>query len=144
MKLVQFVLPYSRSHWVRSGQWTDIVIRASRCAAVGLLCLLSAFRASPADCVSPPPGLVAWWPGEGNANDIAGNNNGTPYNGVGFASGEVGEAFMFNGTNSYVEVPDSPALRLTNQLTSSFGSSGGICRTRTTSSTRAVIIPTGC
>jgi hypothetical protein len=74
----------------------------------------------PPNCTPPPSGLVSWWPGEGNANDIAGTNNGTPYNGVGFAPGMVGQAFVFNGTNSYVEVPDSPALRLTNQLTIEF------------------------
>src|SRR5262249_31015649 len=29
----------------------------------------------PTDCVAAPPGLIGWWPGEGNANDIAGTNN---------------------------------------------------------------------
>jgi hypothetical protein len=82
--------------------------------------LLSALRAWSADCVSPPIGLVAWWPGQGNANDIAGTNNGTLHNGVAFAPGKVGQAFIFNGTNSYVEVPDSPTLRLTNELTIEF------------------------
>src|SRR5205814_839663 len=28
------------------------------------------------DCVSAPGGLVGWWPGDGNANDIFGTNNG--------------------------------------------------------------------
>jgi len=32
----------------------------------------------------------------------------------------VGQAFSFNGINSYVEVPDSTALRLTNELTIEF------------------------
>ena len=32
----------------------------------------------------------------------------------------MGQAFIFNGTNSYVEVPDSPALRLTKELTIEF------------------------
>jgi serine/threonine protein kinase len=70
----------------------------------------------------PPalPGLVAWWSAEGNANDVIGGNNGTVYNGVGYAAGEVGHAFSFNGTNSYVQVPDAPALRLTNELTIEF------------------------
>ena len=57
---------------------------------------------------------------EGNANDSAGQNNGILYNGVSFASGMVGRAFVFNGTSSYVEVPDSPSLRLTNVLTIEF------------------------
>ena len=62
-------------------------------------------------------GLVSWWPGEGNANDIAGTNNGTLMNGVGFVAGEVGQAFSFDGT-SYVSIPDSPSLDgFTNRIT---------------------------
>ncbi|MGO8925786.1 MAG: LamG domain-containing protein [Limisphaerales bacterium] len=120
MKGVAFVLPFGRSRLVPSGNLTSIVIRASGCAAVGLLCLLSVFQAWSANCVSPPAGLVSWWPAEGNANDIVGTNNGTLYNGVGFAPGMVGQVFVFNGTNSYVEVPDSPSLQLTNDLTIEF------------------------
>ena len=58
-------------------------------------------------CVSPPAGLVAWWPGEGNANDIAGTNNGTLEGGATFTNGEVGQAFDFDGSTGYVQVPDS-------------------------------------
>ncbi len=54
-------------------------------------------------------GLVALWPGEGNANDIVGTNNGTLVNGAGFATGIVGQAFSFDGT-SYVTIPGSPLL----------------------------------
>jgi len=72
------------------------------------------------NCTPPPAGLVCWWRAETNALDEVGGHNGTPYNGVGFAPGEAGQAFVFNGTNSYVEVPDSPALRLTNELTIEF------------------------
>jgi hypothetical protein len=71
-------------------------------------------------CAPPPSGLVSWWAAQGDALDSIGSNPGVLHNGVGFASGEVGQAFSFNGTNSYVEVPDSPSLRLTNQLTIEF------------------------
>ncbi len=67
-----------------------------------------------------PAGLVSWWRAESNANDAADSNNGTLRGGVSFTTGRVSQAFRFNGTNSYVEVPDSPALRLTNQLTIEF------------------------
>jgi hypothetical protein len=89
----------------------------SLAATVGLLCSLTTFHAWSADCVLPPAGLVAWWPSEGNANDIAGTNNGTLLNGATFASGKVGQAFSFDGTNSYVRVADSPSLHFTNALT---------------------------
>jgi hypothetical protein len=117
MKLVQFVLPLGGSRLARSRNLPRIFIRASGCAVVGLFCSLSAFRAWPADCASPPAGLVGWWPGGGNANDIAGTNNGTLSGGASFASGEVGQAFSFDGINGTVTVPDSSSLRLTNQLT---------------------------
>jgi tetratricopeptide (TPR) repeat protein/tRNA A-37 threonylcarbamoyl transferase component Bud32 len=56
------------------------------------------------------PGTVSWYRGEGNANDFVGNNPGTLTN-VSFAPGQVGQAFSFNGSNSYVSVPDSSSLR---------------------------------
>ena len=69
-------------------------------------------------CVPPPSGLVSWWRGEGNALDQVSGNNGVLFNGAGFDAGIVGQAFRFNGgSNSYVEVADSPTLRFTNALT---------------------------
>jgi len=68
-------------------------------------------------CVPPPAGLIAWWKGEGNANDSAGRADGVLYRGVTFAPGEVGQCFSFDGINSAVNVPDVPALALTNSLT---------------------------
>jgi Concanavalin A-like lectin/glucanases superfamily len=67
----------------------------------------------PSPCVAPPPGLVGWWPGDGNAIDIAGRNDGTLQGGVGFAPGIVGKAFSLNGVTSYVQVPSSPSLNPT-------------------------------
>ena len=56
------------------------------------------------NCVSPPSGLIAWWPGDGNANDIVGGDNGSLLNGATYAAGEVGQAFSFNGINAYVDL----------------------------------------
>ena len=33
-------------------------------------------------CVEPPSQMVSWWPGDGNANDIQGSNNGSLQNGT--------------------------------------------------------------
>jgi hypothetical protein len=71
-------------------------------------------------CAPPPPGMVAWWRAEGDANDAANGNSGALFNGATFAPGELGQAFAFNGGSNYVEVPDSPVLRLTNELTIEF------------------------
>ncbi len=62
------------------------------------------------------PGAVGWWRGEGNADDSIYGNNGT-LNDVTFTDGEVGQAFVFDGsTYSQVSVPDQPVFILTNSL----------------------------
>jgi hypothetical protein len=106
MKLIAFVPPWGRSRRVRRDNLPGIIIRASAHTAIWLLCLLS-FRAWSADCVAPPVGLVAWWLGEGNANDIVGSHNGTLQGGATFASGKVRQAFSLNGSSGYIQVPDS-------------------------------------
>ncbi|MDX6694381.1 MAG: hypothetical protein QOF02_1984 [Blastocatellia bacterium] len=77
--------------------------------------------ASTTTCTPPPAGMVAWYPGDGNANDIEGGNNGTLGSQTAFAAGKVRQAFQFNTNNgssaTQVHVPDSPSLRLSNGLT---------------------------
>ncbi|MBI4325677.1 MAG: immunoglobulin domain-containing protein, partial [Chloroflexi bacterium] len=63
-------------------------------------------------CVAPPDGIVAWWPGETNANDLAGGNTGILVNGVSFGPGEVGKCFLFDGVNDQVLVPASADLNV--------------------------------
>ena len=67
-------------------------------------------------CTSPPANMVSWWPGDGNADDIQGGNNGTPLNGAAFAPGKVGSAFSFDGVDDFVTVPYRPSLNLTQTL----------------------------
>ena len=71
----------------------------------------------PPACTAPPAGLVSWWQGEGNAGDETGLNNASLVNGVTFAPGMVGQAFSFSGNRTYIEVPDSPSLDITNEFT---------------------------
>src|SRR5262249_60170423 len=68
-------------------------------------------------CVTPPPNMVSWWPGDGNANDIQDGNNGTLQGGATFAAGKVAQAFSFDGVNGSVTVPDSANLDITGPLT---------------------------
>jgi hypothetical protein len=70
-------------------------------------------------CVSVPTGIVSWWPGEGNGNDVAGSNPGTVNSGVSYSAGEVGQAFNFNGTSGTIVVPASGTMNvgLSNGLT---------------------------
>ncbi len=63
-------------------------------------------------CVTPPSGLVGWWKGEDNANDSAGADNGAlSPTGATYAPGMVGQAFHFDGSNGFVQIPDSAALK---------------------------------
>ncbi len=64
-------------------------------------------------CEPPPSGLAAWYPGNGDANDVVGANNGTLQNGATFTTGEVGQAFSLDGVNDYVRVPSSSTLNPT-------------------------------
>ena len=65
-------------------------------------------------CVLAPsdnaPGLVAWWKADGDARDSAGDRHGTLIGGATFAPGRDGQAFAFNGSTSYVWIPNNPAL----------------------------------
>jgi hypothetical protein len=79
--------------------------------------LSAALLSAQPTCVSPPTGLVAWWRAEGNASDSVDGASGVIYDGVAFAPGRVGQAFAFNGTTGAINVPDAPALMLTNSLT---------------------------
>ena len=69
------------------------------------------------DCVTPPPGMISWWPGDGNARDLAGANHGTLINGAGFAPGMVGKAFSFDGVDDFVEMPEEGSFDFNNDFT---------------------------
>jgi hypothetical protein len=70
-------------------------------------------------CYAAPSGLVSWWPGNDNINDIIGGNNGTLENGAGYALGEVDDAFSLNGSNEYVLIgePVPANLQIQNAIT---------------------------
>jgi hypothetical protein len=63
-----------------------------------------------AACVQVPPGAVALWPGDGNRQDIIGGNNGVRVGQNTYGAGEVGQAFVLDGQNDYIQIPASPGL----------------------------------
>ena len=69
------------------------------------------------ECSPVPAGLVSWWPGDGNANDIVDDNDGALENGAAFDVGFVGQAFLFDGNDDFVEIDGNTSLRLTQSLT---------------------------
>jgi hypothetical protein len=77
--------------------------------------LLPAVRVSAQTCDPAPSGLISWWPGDGNANDIASTNNATLQGGATATNaGFVDSCFVFDGTNGYAAIPDAPSLHPTN------------------------------
>lgn len=66
-------------------------------------------------CAPPPAGMVAWWPGDGNPDDVSGNgNNATLVNGATFGTGKVNQAFSFDGDNDDISIPNNASLQLQN------------------------------
>jgi CSLREA domain-containing protein len=61
---------------------------------------------------NPSPNQFSWWPGDGNANDVAGGNPGVLEGGAAFAPGKFNEAFLFNGRDGGggVNLGDVPAF----------------------------------
>lgn len=66
-------------------------------------------RAATSTCLAPPSGLVSWWPGDANNDDIAGPNNPNAATGVSLVPAEVLDGFSL-GTNGYLQVPPSSSL----------------------------------
>ncbi|MCL5289358.1 MAG: LamG domain-containing protein [Acidobacteria bacterium] len=90
--------------------------------AVLVMSSLTTGKASAQSCVTPPSGLIAWWPGDGNAKDIKNGNDGTLVGNTTFAPGIVGDAFGFAlsaksvGTD-YVQVANHRSLHVERALT---------------------------
>jgi hypothetical protein len=58
-------------------------------------------------------GLVAYYPSMGNANDMSGNNNNPSFNNATLTTDRNGiadGAYFFNGSSSYMRIPNSPSL----------------------------------
>lgn len=69
----------------------------------------------------PTNGLVAYYPFTGNANDASGNNNNGTVNGATLTTDRYGNpnsAYSFNGSSSYIDVPNSSALQFSNNAMS--------------------------
>lgn len=67
-------------------------------------------------CVPPPSGMVGWWPGDGNASDLAGSNPGSLIGGATYTAGEVGPAFNFTASGQSVTIPNPVALNITDAI----------------------------
>lgn len=55
-------------------------------------------------CIPPPDGMISWWPGDDNADDIQDDNHGTLSGDATFVAGKVGQAFTFDGAGDFVNI----------------------------------------
>jgi hypothetical protein len=51
-------------------------------------------------------GLLAYYTGDGTANDALGNYNGTLVNGATYGTGKINNGFLLDGINDYVALPN--------------------------------------
>ena len=96
---------------MRSTKGTRLSLLGLGLLAISLAALFPVGVSFAQTCTPSPSGMVSWWPGDGNANDIVGGNHGTLQNGAAFAAGKVGQAFSFDGVDDFVRIPISPSLQ---------------------------------
>ena len=54
------------------------------------------------ECLYPPDWMIGWWPGDGNAHDIAGGHHGRLAGDATYGAGRVSNAFAFGGAGEVV------------------------------------------
>jgi hypothetical protein len=82
------------------------------CSVVVALVALSIGAAYAQTCQRLPRGVAGWWPGDDTPNDLTlAADNGLLMNGTTYGPGVVGDAFVFDGVNDRVDLPDAPQLR---------------------------------
>ena len=72
----------------------------------------SIYRVNSNACVTPPQGLVAWWTGNGNAEEIQNGHDGMTQN-ITYPTEYLDmyrQGFAFNGVNSFIKVPGHSGL----------------------------------
>jgi hypothetical protein len=80
-------------------------------------------RISVATAGHPPtvrPGLLAFWSGNGHADDSTGHHHGVLMGGANYALGPSGQAFNFDAPGSFVKIPHSSDLNPGGQVTVEF------------------------
>ncbi|MSU58286.1 MAG: hypothetical protein EXS35_08915 [Pedosphaera sp.] len=83
-----------------------VVVSNSFGAVTGTVATLSTPQ-----CARPAAGLVSWWRGDTNTDDVTGVNPGTLRNAT-YVPGRIGQAFFFDGLGDGVEIGTAPSLQL--------------------------------
>ena len=84
------------------------------CLSGGTTTVSTNYTVANCDCTNALSALVAWWPGDGNANDVVGTNNGTLWGNAGFTNGFIAQAFSFDGYYDGIGLTNAANLKLQN------------------------------
>src|ERR1051325_5049408 len=95
----------------------ELLVVVTSILAGTLLMSSQAQAAGGGGCITPSPGMVAWWRGNSNALDTVSAYNGTLLNGTGFYFDFLRTAFNFDGVDDLVQVSNAPGLRFTGGMT---------------------------
>lgn len=60
-------------------------------------------------CAPVPADVVSWWPGDGDANDVIGTNQGS-FLAANYANAKVASGFAFDGVDDFVQIPHNANL----------------------------------
>lgn len=90
----------------------SIVVTSLALAAALVAATAGVVSAGSQGCTPPPGSLEAWWAGDGDATDMAGDHDSTLIGGADFAPGIVDLAFDLDGVDDYVYSRDRPVWTL--------------------------------
>jgi hypothetical protein len=74
---------------------------------LGLAYLASRSADARQNCVSPPAGMAAWYPFDGNSLDVQGGSHAALSGSPAFAAGKAGQALQFDGADDSAKVAAS-------------------------------------
>lgn len=102
---IQNIAPYDAGFY-------SVLVRNAAGAVAASPASLTVTPSGP-QCAPVPPGIVSWWAGDGNANDLQSVKNGVLRNGArADAQGKVGLGLAFNGSTGHATVSADSQLQL--------------------------------
>lgn len=71
----------------------------------------------PTDCIQPPSGLIAWWPGDEWIDDIIGGRTGILGFALSILPGKVSNSFRFDGVDDFFRVNTTGIIKGLSEMT---------------------------
>jgi Concanavalin A-like lectin/glucanases superfamily len=109
---------YAGNNFFWNGQIDEVEIFKRGLTGTEVARIFNAGSNGKCPCTPAPDGMISWWPGDNNTDDVQDSNNGT-WNGTSaYGSGEVRQAFSFDGNSAnYVSIGNPSNLKPTDGIT---------------------------